>query len=177
MIMDEFIELLKIVAPSIVVLLTTVYLVRQYLRNEEKRRMLQLRAEHQKNFVPLRMQAYERVVLLLERIAPGSLIMRIYKPGMSSRLLQADLVKAIREEYEHNMSQQLYMSHHAWTMVKQAKEETIKMINLAANELKMDSSGNELAQLIFEATATMEKLPTDVALMFVKNEAQKLFPA
>lgn len=175
--MDEFIELLKIVAPSLVVFLTTMYLVRQYLKNEEKRRSQQMRAEHQKNFVPLRMQAYERVILLLERIAPGSLIMRVYKPGMSSRLLQADLVKAIREEYEHNMSQQLYMSHHAWVMVKHAKEETIKMINLASHELKIDASGNELAQLIFEATATMEKLPTDVALIYVKSEAQKLFPA
>src|SRR5687767_8976984 len=108
--MNEFAEVLKILLPCLVVAGTAYFLIDKHLRNEDRKRASQFRAESQKTTLPLRLQAYERVVLYLERIAPNSIIMRTYKTGMSARLLQADLVKAIREEYEHNMAQQIYLS-------------------------------------------------------------------
>ena len=172
--MHYFLEILKLIIPGLLVALTVYFLINKYLKQEDKKRTIEYKIESQKQIIPLRLQAYERAVLYLERISPNSVILRTYKAGMSAKLLQADVVKAIREEYEHNMAQQIYISVNGWTMLKQAKEETIKMINLAAMNIPADAGGHELAQLIFEAISKLDKLPTDVAINYLKNDVQKL---
>lgn len=172
--MEYLLEILKLIIPGLLVAFTGYFLINKHLKQEDKKRTIEYKIESQKQIVPLRLQAYERAVLYLERISPNSVILRTYKAGMSAKLLQADIVKAIREEYEHNMAQQIYISIHGWTMLKQAKEETIKMINLAAMSIPADAGGNELAQLIFEAISKLDKLPTDVAINFLKNDVQKM---
>jgi len=173
--MQYLLEILKLIVPGLLVALTVYFLINKYLKQEDKKRTIEYKIESQKQIAPLRLQAYERAVLYLERISPNSVILRTYKAGMSAKLLQADIVKAIREEYEHNMAQQIYISTAGWTMLKQAKEETIKMINLAAMSIPADAGGNELAQLIFEAISKLDKLPTDVAINYLKNDVQKMF--
>ncbi|MFZ5554953.1 MAG: hypothetical protein ACOZCO_17720 [Bacteroidota bacterium] len=173
--MEYLFEFLKIVAPSVVVFLTAFFLIKMYLEKTAERQMKEIKAEANKTILPLRLQAYERVVLYLERIAPNNLVMRVYKAGMSARLMQADMVKAIREEYEHNMTQQVYVSPNTWILLKNAKEETVRLINVAASHVHPEASGIELSQAIFEATAKMDKLPTDVAINYAKTEVQKLF--
>jgi len=172
--MEYVLEILKLIIPGVLVALTGYFLINKHLKQEDKKRTIEYKIESQKQVLPLRLQAYERAVLYLERISPNSVILRTYKAGMSAKLLQADVVKAIREEYEHNMAQQIYVSTTGWTMLKHAKEETIKMINLAAMSIPADAGGNELAQLIFEAISKLDKLPTDVAINYLKNDIQKL---
>jgi len=174
-VMEYLFEFLKIVAPSVVVFLTAFFLIKTYLEKTSERQIKEIKAESNKTILPLRLQAYERVVLYLERISPNNLVMRVYQSGMSGRLLQADLVKAIREEYEHNMTQQVYVSVNTWVLLKNAKEETIRLINVAASQVHPDASGIELSQVIFETAAKLEKLPTDIAINYAKAEAQKLF--
>ena len=173
--MEEFIELLKILLPSVVVFLTVYLVIRKYFDQQTKTQMKEIRAEAHKTILPLRLQAYERVVLFLERISPGSIVMRTYKPGMSAKLLQAELVRTIREEYEHNMTQQVYVSTNTWALVRNAKEEITRLINVSATHLGPDANGIELSQIIFETSAKIDKLPTDVAITYAKNEIQKLF--
>ena len=174
--MEYLLQILMIIAPGLMVGGMVIYLVKKHIEQDSKKRDRELKVELQKTILPLRLQAYERSVLYLERISPNSIIFRTYKAGMSAKLLQNDIVKAIREEYEHNMAQQIYVSANSWSMLKQAKEETIKMINLAGLNVNADASGNELAQLIFEAISKIEKLPTDVAISYLKNDIQKMFP-
>lgn len=173
--MDLLFDLLKIIIPCIVVFLTSYLLIRDYLKTSVDRQLKEIKAEAQKTILPLRLQAYERMVLYLERISPNSLVMRTYKAGMSARLLQADLVKAIRDEYEHNMTQQVYVSQSSWVLLKNAKEEITRLINVAAAKLPPDANGIELSQSIFEIASKIDKLPTEIAINFVRNEAQKLF--
>lgn len=173
--MEYLFEFLKIVAPSVVVFLTAFFLIKMYLEKASDKQVKEMKAEANKTILPLRLQAYERVVLYLERISPNNLVMRVYQSGMSGRLLQADLVKVIREEYEHNMTQQVYVSANTWILLKNAKEETIRLINVAASQVHPDASGIELSQVIFETAAKLEKLPTDIAITYAKTEAQKLF--
>jgi hypothetical protein len=173
--MEHVVDILKILIPGLLVAGTVYFLINKYLQRENQKRTIEYKIETQKHITPLRLQAYERAVLYLERISPHSIIMRTYKAGMSAKLLQADILKAIREEYEHNMAQQVYISPNSWSMLKQAKEETIKMINLAAMNVPNDAGGQDLAQLIFEALSKMEKLPTDVAINYLKNDIQKSF--
>ncbi len=173
--MEFTMEILKLLIPGLLVAGVVYFLISKYMDQENKKRTFEYKLETQKHITPLRLQAYERAILYLERISPNSIILRTYKSGMSAKLLQADIIKAIREEYEHNMAQQVYISPGSWAMLKQAKEETAKMINLGAMHVSNDAGGNELAQIIFEAISKIDKLPTDVAIAYLKNDLQKTF--
>lgn len=149
-----------------------------FKRNGEKERtnfQFQLKKERQKHFLPMRVDAYQRTVLLMERITPGNLVMRLHNPALPAKMLQADLLKAIREEYDHNVSQQLFVSPQGWEMVRNSKEETIKIINIAGNQMSATSTGTELAGKIFEVIAEIGKLPTEITIEYLKKELQELF--
>ena len=136
---------------------------------------IQLRKERQKHFLPMRVDAYQRAALLMERIHPGNLIMRLHNPGLPARAFQAELLKQIREEYDHNVSQQLFVSPQAWEMVKNSKEETIKIINIAGNQMSNIAMANDLATRIFELIAEIGKLPTEITVEFLRKELQEMF--
>ncbi len=184
--MYSFLEILKYVLPSLVVFATSYYLLKIFLDNNSKTREIERQYEHKQKRIelqlknkelttPIRLQAYERIVLLLERISPNSLIMRVHYPGMNAFQLQTELIKNIREEFEHNLSQQVYMSSQAWDLVRDAKEKTIKLINTASLKLDEKATGIDLSQQIFELSATEIKLPTSEAIEFVKNEIRENF--
>ncbi|MCC6690973.1 MAG: hypothetical protein IT235_05525 [Bacteroidia bacterium] len=172
--MDPVIELLKIIIPAGIVFLTSFYVIKNFLDNETKKRMLEIKGAGKELLTPIRLQAYERIILFLERISPNSLVMRVNKPTITSRQLHSELVAAIRAEFEHNLSQQIYMSASAWEMVKNAKEETTKLINLLAIKVPENAPGAELAQLIVEAGGKT-KLPTQMAIEFIKKEIAQNF--
>ena len=133
------------------------------------------RSEEEKIILPLRLQAYERIILFLERISPNNLIMRLNKPDMTSIQLQSLLVKTIRDEFEYNLSQQIYISFTAWELVKNAKEETIKIINMASGRIPDTASPGELAKDILDLAVEKEKLPVNIAIDEIKKEIQKIF--
>jgi hypothetical protein len=125
--------------------------------------------------VPLRFQAYERITLFLERISIESLLMRLNQPGMNSRQLHTEILTTIRNEYEHNLSQQVYMSAKAWEMVKNARAQMIKIINSAAEKTDPSLPALELNKKILENIGDYSKSPTQVAIDFLKTEIQGLF--
>jgi len=125
--------------------------------------------------LPLRLQAYERLVLFLERIHPANLLLRISDPGMTALQLQSSLVRTIREEFEYNLSQQLYISGNSWELVKNAKEETIALINQADSGLQEDAPGADLVKKILDIVVAKGKLPVENALDGIKRELQGLF--
>ena len=131
--------------------------------------------ERQKHFLPMRVEAYQRAALLMERIHPGSLVMRLHTAGSPARKLQTELLQAIREEYDHNVSQQMFISPQAWEMVRNSKEETIKIINLAGNQMDATALSTDLAGKIFEIVAEVGKLPTEITVEYLRKELQELF--
>ncbi len=173
--MDVFWEILKILIPSAVVFLTCYLTVKGFLENDARKRLAEIRLANQGQVTPVRLQAYERIAMFLERISPNSLILRVHKSGMSARLLQSELIANIRAEFEHNLSQQIYMSNHAWEMVKTAKEEIIKLINIASTRVSDTAAGMELAQKILEISSQVNKLPTQVAIEYIKKEIGQTF--
>ncbi|NTW31859.1 MAG: hypothetical protein HGB12_04425 [Bacteroidetes bacterium] len=172
--MTEIFEILKYVLPSLVVFVTAYYLLRLFLENEQKKRAVEIKLAGYKIITPIRLQAYERIVLFLERISPESLIMRLHQPGLTALQFQTMLILAIREEIEHNLSQQVYVSSNAWEMVKNAKEDMIKLINTAATKLNDNASSTDLSQKIFELSVG-EKSICKPVLEFIKNEIRLLF--
>lgn len=184
--MNEFWEILKIILPSLIVMATSYYLIKTVFDSETKRKdsenvhqskqkLMDVKMKNKELVMPVRLQAYERIVLFLERISPYSLIMRLHSSGMSVSQLQTVLVRAIRDEFEHNLSQQLYMSKNAWVQVKTAKDEMTKLINTAAMSLTPDDTATALSQRVFEIVAQQNSLPTDKAIDFIKDEINDIF--
>ena len=110
----------------------------------------------------------------MERIEPSSLVMRTKTNEMTSAQLHGALLHNIREEYEHNVAQQIYISENAWNLVKQAKEETIRIINMAANSMEEKATANELTRDIFEKMMVLPQSPSQIALDYVKQEIKEI---
>ena len=152
-------------------------LVKRYFDNQQKERLLQMkideRRETLKVVTPIRLQAYERMALFLERISPDSLVLRCYQPGMDLKLLQGVMTKNIRDEWEHNLSQQVYISSELWTRIREAKDEMINLVNSAAVSLTDESDPTRLAANIFASAA--QHSPCDTALEALHKEINELF--
>jgi hypothetical protein len=173
--MRDLFELLKYVIPSLVVLATAYYLLKMFFDKEAEKTQMQVRLNVQKITLPVRLQAYERLVLLLERIEPAGLLVRTNQPGMTAIDLQSALILSIRSEFEHNLSQQLYVSTKAWEMLRNAREESIKRINTAAMKLTPDATSTDLASLILINDMDAEQSVVKSALDFMKAEARNNF--
>src|SRR5664279_4852548 len=124
--MTDFLEILKYVLPALIVFMTTWLMMASFAEREKERNKMEIATKNQKLLTPIRLQSYERVVLFLERINPESLIIRISRQGMTCRQLQNEMISSIRAEYEHNLSQQVYISSQSWELVKSARSNLIK---------------------------------------------------
>ncbi len=153
-------------------------LVKRFFDNQQKERLLEIKMQEKKENLsivsPIRLQAYERMALFLERISPNSLVMRCYQPGMDLKLLQGVMTKSIRDEWEHNLSQQVYISSAAWSLVRDAKEQMINLVNSSAASMAADADPMSLAGAIFTNVAK-NNVPTDKALEYLKNEVRQSF--
>lgn len=168
-------DILKYTVPALVVFITVFSIVHSYFHDQEKKRQYKALLKNKELITPMRLQAYERILLFLERISPDSIIMRISEPGMTSKQLQTDLLVSIRAEFEHNISRQFYVSAEAWEYVKNARANTIKMINLAAEKIPSNAPYMQLSASILDISVQEEKTPTGLAIEFIKKEVQKLF--
>jgi hypothetical protein len=173
--MDILSDILKITIPSLILLIAIIYIVGGFLRTAEKRQQLKFSQGNQKIITPLRLQAYERLILFLERISPDSILLRADYPDKSGEQLHQELLQSIRAEFEHNLSQQLYMSIDAWNSVKNAKNYTISMINAAAGNMDDGMPAIELSRRILAMTAEMEQSPTQKAIDELKTDIQRIF--
>lgn len=174
--METIIDLLKIILPATVVFLAVYFLFQKFFKNEQERREHELRKANINLTTPQKIQAYERIVIFLERINPSNLVIRVNKHGISSRQLHQDLIQSVKSEYEHNISQQIFVSHNTWELVKTAKEEIIKLINIAATKVPSDAPSNELAMMILNIVGGLDKkMPNEIALEYAKKEISKLF--
>jgi hypothetical protein len=174
--MNALVELLKIIIPSGVVFAVSYFLVKRFLDNDQKRREHELKKSSQSIITPLKIQAYERIVIYLERITPNSLVIRTNKNAFNARQLHLELVNAIKSEYEHNLSQQIYLSEGAWKMVKNAKEEILQLVNIASSKVPNDASSSDLAIMILNITSNLDKkLPTELAIDYIKKEIAQNF--
>jgi hypothetical protein len=172
--MEMFFDILKITIPSVIVFLTAWVLLRNMIRNDQDKRRQELIMQNSRTIVPIRLQAYERIVLFLERTSLESLLVRTNTPGMSAAELHSALLNTIRSEFEHNLSQQIYMSQQAWEVVKNARSNTIKIINTEFEKAPGTASGLVFSKLLLERVMELDKEPTRTAIEYIKNEIARL---
>ncbi len=172
--METLSDILKIAIPALIVFFTAWFILRSMIKNDQDKRRQELILQNNRIVIPIKLQAYERIILFLERISLESLLVRVSSSAMSASQLHSALVTAIRNEYEHNLSQQIYMSPQAWEVVRNARSNMIKIINSEAEKMPETASGMDLGKLLLELIMELEKEPTRAAIEYVKEEVARI---
>lgn len=169
----QIITLLSYTLPAVVTGVVAYYFFDLHTKNEEGRRRYLLHKEAQKNALPLRLQAFERMTLYMERINPTKLLIRIVPLSQDKNDYENLVISQIEQEFEHNLTQQIYMSDECWTILVTAKNATIQMIRKANMSDRVDSS-DKLREVLL--SDLMEKQsPSNAALAYIKNEVGQLW--
>ena len=173
--MEFLIDFLKIVAPACIVLTGMFLVIKTLITKDLNKNIIEVKSKSVEVVLPIRLQAYERMCLFLERISPNNLIIRVNLRATTATELHQMLLFEIREEYNHNLSQQLYMSTQVWSSIRAAMEEIIININHAASTIDPEAKSVELAKAIFETVMQNKSDPTGYALQLVKDEIATIF--
>ncbi len=169
---DDILQLFAFLLPAVVTGAVAFYFFRLHTRNEEGRRRFLLQKDTQKQALPIRLQAYERMALFLERISIPNLVVRVAPKSKNKADYENLLIKQIETEFDHNLSQQIYMSDECWNIIKAAKSATIQIIRSAG--MSESDTSDKLREDILNKT--MEKQsPSATALAFVKKEISELW--
>lgn len=172
---DIAIEILKYILPSVIVFFTAYILVGKFLQERENREIRDFKKQPQNLINPLKLQAYERLIMLLERISPQQLIINNSVQGMSVLEAKHLFNEAVNAEYTHNVSQQIYVSTQLWSVIKVVKEEVIDLINSSAEGIANDGSGVDLCKVIVNRMIESQYQPTQKAIDFLKAEVKLYF--
>ncbi len=169
----EIIPLLISLFPAVLITVLAFYFFKLHTTNEERRRRFLLHRESQKQAFPLRLQAYERMALFLERISPGKLLTRMPPVGENKENYESLLVHTIDQEFEHNLTQQIYVTDECWNTIRAAKNATIGIIRKTTQKKEVNSA-DKMREVIL--TELIEKgAPSDTAMAFIKEEISDLF--
>ena len=173
---ESLLETLKYILPSIVVFLTAYLLMRSFFKNEKTKLDYQVKANNKKELLPLRLQAYERLTVFMERITPVNIVPRVMKNNATAINFQRQLVQQIRMEYEHNISQQIYVSDEVWHTVELVKDLLIKDIYQLTAGMPEGASAKDLSKRLLQYyMESDETIPTQRALLLINAEVKKLY--
>lgn len=173
--MEALILTIQIVLPASLVMFVMYLTIKTFLQKEFEKKAVEIKLKNRELIVPVRLQAYERICLLLERISPANLIPRVNQPDFASGFLHARLLSEVRDELNHNAAQQVYMSDQAWELTKHAIQEVTTIINHTAQNVNPESKSIELVKAIFDHMVQKEDDAIAAALTFVKNEIRSLY--
>lgn len=169
---STIISLFSYTIPSLITGIIAYYFFNAHLKNEENRRRYKLLNENQIHALPLRLQAYERLSLFLERISPANLLIRIAPLSENKNQYENLLINMIDQEFEHNLTQQIYVSNDAWTIIRTAKNATIQIIR-KTNMIDRVTNADKLRETILNDLLENQP-PSSVALQYLKTEVLQL---
>ncbi len=173
--MEFFLEILKLTIPAVIVGSTAYLLLKALLDERQRIDQAILRNDSQKITLPLRLSAYERLMLLCDRADIANTMLRVRMPNMKVRELRAVLLMAINQEFEHNVSQQLYVSDTLWQIIRMAKNNTLALITMTGNDIDPDAPADAFAEALLRALDEQSITALQTAIMAVRTEAGQLF--
>lgn len=168
---EVILEIIKITVPALIVFFTVFYLMKQYLASQYQLKSLEFKQNQQSTTIPLRLQAYERLSLFCERIAIPSLVLRLRQEGMTAGDLRLSMMVATQQEFEHNITQQVYVSEQLWQIIKIAREDVMNVVGEIYDRQGGDPSMDNYVNALFAHLHNREFLPLDKALIAIKKEA------
>lgn len=170
---EKIFEVFLYAIPALITGIIAFYFFKEHTKNEDGRRRFLLHKDMQVNTLPIRLQAYERLALFLERITPTKLLVRVAPTSANKEDYESLLIQSIDQEFQHNLSQQIYVSDECWNITKAAKNATIQLIR-KAGLLEKTNSANKLREVVL--TEMMERsAPSDAALSYIKQEVSEIW--
>ncbi len=173
--MDSAIEILKLVLPATLVLYGMYLAIKVMVSKSLLAKELDLKQKSLEITLPVRMQAFERITLFLERISTDNLLVRINRPNMTAAVLHNDILEEIRNEFNHNVAQQVYLSVDLWSMVVTAKEDLVTKVNATFEEIDPEASSIAYAKKLLELTMASDIDSIGLALSSLKEELSKYY--
>ena len=174
-ILEVAVEFLKIIIPAAIVFGATYFVMKKFFDEQHKTRLLELKREHIKVVSPIKLQAYERLALFLDRISPDNLVLRLSKSGQSAAQLRQALIQTVTDEFNHNISQQIYVTDQSWNMIKAVKEQIIGIVEVCYNECEENETGPALGKRILTRLISEKQIPTQRAIELLKKEIEIAF--
>jgi hypothetical protein len=168
-------DILKFTIAGAGVVWIAFYLFKPYLDKQNQLQILELKRSVSTQTLPLRLQAYERVVLFIERINPANMLIRLNVGGLSAAELHIIVVNEIRNEFQHNVTQQIYVSSRVWAVLKRVKEDTLSLVNNAVKAMPESSTGMELSKTVLIHLSQLEDDPYEIAVNLVRQDLEELF--
>ena len=170
---QQLANLLMFIIPALITGAIAYLFFREHVENERRRRDFFIQKDLQKDALPMRLQAYERMSLFLERIKPTKLLIRVLPTSSNKEDYEALLIANIEQEFDHNLAQQIYVTDQCWSITSTAKNATIQIIRKATLSDKIDSA-DKLREVIL--TDMMDRrAPSDAALSFIKEEVSNIW--
>ncbi len=173
--MDYVTEFLKLLVPAALVMYAMYLVMRNFLQKQFDNRLLDIKIKNNETVLPIRLQAYERVALLLERISPNNMLLRLSDPSISAYDFQQLLLKEIREEFNHNLSQQVYISDGVWARVRATVNDIVTAVQESSQKMDEKKNAIDLAEAIFDYMIKLDRDPVGETLSVVKEEIRQLF--
>lgn len=173
--METFLEILKYTIPALIVFGVVYMLIKRFLDQQHSLELMQYRQKQVKEITPLKLQAYERLLMLCERISVPNLLLRLQVTESNVEQLTKAMLIAIQQEYEHNLTQQIYVSESLWKIVTMAKNQTSEIISAAANNLEPDAPGVLIGNEAIEIMRQTKASPLDAAKRSIRKELSVLF--
>lgn len=171
-----FTDIIKYAISGLIVFSIAWYLIKPFVIQSFNYQKWELKKVSIEKTLPLRLQAYERLTLFIERINPSNLFVRLQSPGMTAAQLHQLVLAEVRTEFQHNASQQIYISDNSWMVVKKIKDETISLVSSALNNLGPDATAMDLSKVVLTHLADLEvDNPYEVAISLIKKEIHALF--
>ncbi|MGI4806390.1 MAG: hypothetical protein ACRYFL_16600 [Janthinobacterium lividum] len=168
-------DIIRLTISGLLVVMAAFYIARPYLERNEKQQLIGLKQTFTKETLPLRLQAYERLLLLVDRINPANLLIRLNNPEYSAGEMYYLVLAEIKNEFQHNISQQLYVSNTSWEITKRVKNDTLLLMNSALTALPPAATGLEFCRLVLEQISKLETSPYEAAAILIREEAEQLF--
>ena len=168
--MEVFLEILKVTLPALIVFATVYFLFKSYLDGQLQLKNMELRAQNRGGAQPYKLQALERMTLLCERISLPSLLLRLNSQEGTAAGLRLGLLLAIQQEWEHNLTQQLYVSDPLWKILETAKNAVVNTVSTVSEEIGPEATAGQLSQALLRVSASGPQ-PLESAKMAIKKEA------
>ncbi|WDF56324.1 DUF7935 family protein [Mucilaginibacter sp. KACC 22063] len=173
--LNYILDIIKLTIAGIGVVWVAFYLLKPYLERSESLQLLEFKKATSTQTLPLRLQAYERLILLIDRINPANLLIRLSASGYTAAELHVLVLAEVRNEFQHNITQQIYVSPEAWVVAKKIKDDTITLINNVFKSLPADASGLDASKMMLAHLGGLEDNPYDIASNMIKKDLEKLF--
>lgn len=168
-------DILKLTIAGLGVVWAAIYMIKPYLERSERLQVLELKKAADNQTLPLRLQAYERIILYVERSNPANLLLRLNGGAHTAVELYHLAVQEVRNEYQHNITQQIYVSSRAWAVIRRLKDDTLNLLNSTLASLPENASGLDLSRALLTHLSQVENNPYEIAADMIHRDLDELF--